>query len=562
MSATPSPESPSSVLAHVSGTLGARLHGWAVTVDHKRLGMLYVCFGLFFFVVAGIEASIMRAQLAQAAGRVVDPATFNQLFTMHGTTMVFLVGMPILLGMANYLIPLMIGARDMAFPRLNAFGLWLFVFGAGLLYYSYIGSQGLYGTAAAPDVGWFAYAPLTNRTFSPGNATDYWILGIMVSGFGSITTAINILATILVMRCPGMTLMRMPLMGWMMLVVSVLVIIAIPVLTGAQIMLLLDRSIGTHFFDTQNGGSSILWQHLFWFFGHPEVYILVLPAFGFISEVIPVFSRKVIFGYPLMVAATVSIGFISLGVWAHHMFAIGMSPALNAFFAASTLLIAVPTGIKIFNWIGTMVGGHICFATPMLFATAFVGMFIFGGLTGVMLAIVPFTWQLSDSYFVVGHFHYVLFGGTVFGIFSGFFYWFPKATGRMLDEHLGKWFFWLLLVGMNLTFFPMHLSGILGMPRRIYMYQPDRGLELWNLLSSLGVVIQAAAIVVFLWNVIASLRKGARAGNDPWNAWTLEWSTTSPPPEWNFDQVPTVGSARPLWDIKNPHDADSHQERA
>ena len=546
--------------AEVSKTLGARLHGWAVTVDHKRLGIMYVCFGLVFFVIGGLEGALMRAQLAQAAGKIVDPATFNQLFTMHGTTMVFLVGMPMLLGMANYLIPLMIGARDMAFPRLNAFGLWLFVFGAILLYFSYVGAQGLYGTGAAPDVGWFAYAPLTNRTFSPGSATDYWILGIMVSGFGSITTAINLLATILVMRCPGMTLMRLPLLAWMMLVVSVLVIIAIPVLTGAQIMLLLDRSLGMHFFDTQNGGSSILWQHLFWFFGHPEVYILVLPAFGFFSEVIPVFSRKVIFGYPLMVAATVSIGFISLGVWAHHMFAIGMSPALNAFFAASTLLIAVPTGIKIFNWIGTMIGGQIIFATPMLFATAFLGIFTFGGLTGIMLAIVPFTWQLSDSYFVVGHFHYVLFGGTVFGIFSGLFYWFPKATGRMLSERLGKWFFWLLFIGFNLTFFPMHISGILGMPRRIYMYQPDRGLELWNMLSSIGVIVQGLGISLFVWNVILSLRRGKIAGNDPWNAWTLEWATTSPPPEWNFDQIPTVGSARPLWDIKNPTDPDSHQE--
>ncbi|MSQ90905.1 MAG: cytochrome c oxidase subunit I [Phycisphaerales bacterium] len=546
--------------AEVSKTLGARLHGWAVTVDHKRLGIMYVCFGLVFFVIGGLEGALMRAQLAQAAGKIVDPATFNQLFTMHGTTMVFLVGMPMLLGMANYLIPLMIGARDMAFPRLNAFGLWLFVFGAILLYFSYVGAQGLYGTGAAPDVGWFAYAPLTNRTFSPGSATDYWILGIMVSGFGSITTAINLLATILVMRCPGMTLMRLPLLAWMMLVVSVLVIIAIPVLTGAQIMLLLDRSLGMHFFDTQNGGSSILWQHLFWFFGHPEVYILVLPAFGFFSEVIPVFSRKVIFGYPLMVAATVAIGFISLGVWAHHMFAIGMSPALNAFFAASTLLIAVPTGIKIFNWIGTMIGGQIIFATPMLFATAFLGIFTFGGLTGIMLAIVPFTWQLSDSYFVVGHFHYVLFGGTVFGIFSGLFYWFPKATGRMLSERLGKWFFWLLFIGFNLTFFPMHISGILGMPRRIYMYQPDRGLELWNMLSSIGVIVQGLGISLFVWNVILSLRRGKIAGNDPWNAWTLEWATTSPPPEWNFDQIPTVGSARPLWDIKNPTDPDSHQE--
>ena len=543
-----------------SGSRWAALHGWATTVDHKRLGIMYVVSGLVFLVVAGLEASAMRLQLLKPLNDVLAPDTFNQLFTMHGTTMVFLVGMPILLGFGNFLVPLMIGARDMAFPRLNAFGFWIFLFGGLLLYFSYLGSQGLYGAGSAPDVGWFAYAPLTSRTFSRGNAVEYWILGIMVSGFGSMTTAVNLVATICSMRCPGMTLMRMPLMAWMMLVVAALVLAVMPVLTAAQVMLLFDRTLGAHFFDPQEGGSALLWQHLFWFFGHPEVYILILPAFGFVSEIVPVFCRKVIFGYPLMVAATVSIGFISLGVWAHHMFAVGMSPALNAFFGASTFLVAVPTGIKIFNWLGTMWGGRIHFATPMLFCTGFLSMFVFGGLTGIMLAVVPFDWQLSDSYFVVGHFHYVLIGGTVFGIFAAVFFWFPKATGRMLDERLGRWTFWLLMVGFTLTFLPMHVSGMLGMPRRVYTFQPGRGLELWNLLSSAGVPFQILAVAIFAWNVLRSLVKGKPAGNDPWDAWTLEWTTTSPPPEWNFDQVPVCTSRRPLWDLKNPDDPDHHYE--
>ena len=533
---------------------------WTLSVDHKKLGIMYICAGMVFFLIGGLEAALMRLQLARANAGIIDPETFNQLFTMHGTTMVFLVGMPVLLGFGNFLIPLMVGARDMAFPRLNAFGFWLFIFGGLLLYFSYIGSEGLYGAPGAPDVGWFAYAPLTSRTFSRGNSTDYWILGIMVSGFGSMTTAINFIATVLCMRCPGMKLMRMPMIAWMMLVVAALVLVAVPVLTAAQVMLLLDRSLGAHFFDPQTQGSAVLWQHLFWFFGHPEVYILVLPAFGFVSEILPVFSRKAIFGYSLMVAATVGIGFIALGVWAHHMFVVGMGPVLDSFFAASTFLISVPTGIKIFNWLGTMWGGRLRFATPMLFVTGFVAMFIIGGLTGIMLATVPIDWQLSDSYFVVGHFHYVLFGGTVFGIFAAIFYWFPKATGRMLNEHLGKWCFWLLFIGFTMTFMPMHISGILGMPRRIYTYEADRGFEIWNLISSIGVPVQMAGVLCFLWNVVKSLRNGAIAGDDPWDAWTLEWSTSSPPPEWNFDHIPTCTSARPLWDKKHPEDPDAHYE--
>ena len=537
-----------------------RLHAWAVTVDHKKLGVMYIVAGLVFFVVAGLEATAMRVQLIKPLNDLLTPQGFNQMFTMHGTTMVFLVGMPVLLGFGNYLVPLMVGARDMAFPRLNAFGFWLFVFGGLLLYFSWIGGDGLYGAGGAPDVGWFAYSPLTSKTFSRGNSTDYWILGIMVSGFGSMTTAINFAATILCMRCPGMTLMRMPLLVWMMLVVAALVIMAIPVLTAAQVMLLLDRTLGAHFFDPQQQGSAVLWQHLFWFFGHPEVYILILPPFGFVSEIVPVFSRKVIFGYALMVAATVGIAFISLGVWAHHMFVVGMPPWLNALFAASTFLISVPTGIKIFNWLGTMWGGRIRFATPMLFAAGFLGMFVMGGLTGIMLAVVPFDHQLSDSYFVVGHFHYVLFGGVVFAIFGAIAYWFPKVTGRMMNERLGAWSFWILLVGFNLVFLPMHFSGMLGMPRRIYTYQPGRGFEIWNILSTIGVPVQIVGVGLFVWNMVRALVKGPVAGNDPWDAWTLEWSTTSPPPEHNFDRIPTCTSARPLWDRKHPNDPDCNYE--
>jgi cytochrome c oxidase subunit 1 len=538
----------------------ASLHDWVVTVDHKRLGIMYVISGLVFLVVAGLEASAMRLQLVWSGLHIVPPETFNRLFTMHGTTMVFLVGIPIVFGFGNYLVPLMIGARDLAFPRLNAFGFWAFLFGGLLLHFSFLGGEGLYGGGSAPNVGWFAYAPLTGRAFSPGNSTDYWNLSILVMGFGTVATSINLIATTLAMRCRGMTLGRLPLYVWMMLVVSGMTVIALPPLSAAQIMLLLDRFLGAHFFDTQAGGSAIMWQHFFWFFGHPEVYILMVPGFAFVSEIIPVFSRKVIFGYPMVVAASMAIGLLSMSVWAHHMFAVGMGAPLNSAFAASTMLIAVPTGIKIFNWVATMYGGRIRFATPMLFSCAFLFQFLCAGLTGIMLSVVPFNWQVTDTYFVVAHFHYVLVGGLVFTIFGAIYYWFPKVTGRLLSERLGRWHFWLFVVGFNVTFLPMHWLGMIGMPRRIYTYPADRGWDLWNLVASLGVLFQAAAVLVFLVNVVLALRRGEPAGNDPWDAWTLEWSTASPPPLYNFETVPVVGSRRPLWDLKHPDDPDGPHE--
>lgn len=532
------------------------LHDWVVTVDHKRLGQMYIASGLLFFTVAGCMAAVIRLQLMVPNNNLISPQVFNRLFTMHGTAMVFLVGMPIIAGLANYLVPLMIGARDMAFPRLNAFGYWMFLFGGLLLYFSYLAAPGLSGAGSAPDVGWFAYAPLTGSAFSRGHSTDYWILSILLGGIGSIASAINVIATTLSMRCKGMTFMRMPLFVWMMLVVSGLIIIVMTPLSAAQIMLLLDRFLGARFFDTQAGGSAVLWQHFFWIFGHPEVYVLIIPGFACASEIIPVFSRKPIFGYPIMVGATVMIAFISLGVWAHHMFTVGMTSVGNTFFAISTFLVAIPTGIKIFNWLGTMYGGKIRFELPMLFCIGFLFQFLVAGLTGVMLAAAPFDWQLSDSYFVVAHFHYVLIGGLLFTIFAGIYYWFPKALGRMLNKKLGLWHFWLFAIGFHLTFDTMHIPGLLGMPRRIFTYDAGRGWEVFNLISTLGVAVQAAGILCFVLNLLWSAWKGKPAGDDPWDAWTLEWSTTSPPPEYNFEVLPEVRSRRPLWDLKHPEDPD------
>ena len=537
-----------------------KLHGWVVTVDHKRLGILYILYSTFFLLVAGAEALMIRIQLAYPHNHVLSAQVFNRFFTMHGTTMVFLVGMPFLFGFANYIVPLQIGARDMAFPRLNAFSFWLTAFGGFLLYYSFLGGAGLYGVGNAPDVGWFAYAPLTERSFSPGHATDYWALALIVSGFGTLGTAINIIATVISMRCKGMTLMRMPLFTWLLLIVSMLTLVTITPLTAAQFMLLIDRYLGGHFFDTQAGGSSLIWIHFFWIFGHPEVYVLVLPAFAIASEVIPVFSRKAIFGYPAMVAASVAIMFVSLSVWAHHMFTVGMTSVSNAFFTLSTMLVGVPTGIKIFNWIATLWGGRIRFTTPMLFCIGFLFQFLIAGLTGIMLSVSPWDWQLHNSYFVIAHFHYVLVGAIVFCIFAGIYYWYPKATGRLMSETLGKWHFWLFTIGFHITFDTMHCLGLLGMPRSIYTYQPDRGWNFLNLVVSVGGLIQGIAVLIFAYNFIVSYWHGEVAGDDPWDAWTLEWTTSSPPPVYNFEEEPEVHSRRPLWDLKHPDDPDWEYE--
>jgi cytochrome c oxidase subunit I len=530
--------------------LTAAMHEWVVTVDHKKIGVMYVVMAIAFLLIGGLEAVLIRVQLLWPRADFLPPVTFNQFFTLHGTTMVFFVGMPILIGIANYLVPLQVGARDMAFPRLNALGFWVTLFGGLLVYASFFMPGG------PPSMGWFAYAPMTEKTFARGPGVDCWALGLVVSGVGTIAAGVNFIATILTMRAPGMKLRQVPFFTWTILGTSIQILVALPPLTAALIMLMLDRHAGAHFFDPQAGGSAYLWQHLFWFFGHPEVYILVLPAFGMISEVIPVFSRKVLFGYEFMALATMAIVFISLGVWAHHMFTVGMSRTLDMWFAGASFLVAIPTGIKMFNWLATLYGGKLVLKSPMLFALGFLSMFLIGGLTGVILACAAVDFQLHDTYFVVGHFHWVLIGGTLFGVFAGIHYWYPKVTGRMLSERLAKWQFWLLFIGFILTFAPMHVAGVLGMPRRIYTYEPDRGWAIWNQLATLGAIIQVPSYLIFAINLVWSLWKGKLAGDDPWDAWTLEWATTSPPPSYNFESIPVVQSRRPLWDLKHPDDPD------
>jgi cytochrome c oxidase subunit 1/cytochrome c oxidase subunit I+III len=532
-----------------AGRQDSAVLSWVSTVDHKRIGIIYMVISLVFFLIGGLEALALRIQLIRPGADFLSPETYNQLFTMHGTTMIFLVVMPLLIGFGNYFVPLMIGARDMAFPRLNALSAWLLATGGILLYVSFL-------AGGAPAAGWFAYPPLSERPFSTSPGMNYWAMAQLVLGISSISAAINLIVTIVTSRAPGMHLRWMPVFVWMTLINSFLILLALPILNVSVVMLLVDRMLTGNFFKSVTGGSPILWQHYFWAFGHPEVYIMVLPAFGMISEIIPVFSRKPIFGYGFIVGSGVVIAFLSYGVWVHHMFAAGIGHVMNAVFAGSSMLIAVPTGVKIFNWTATLIGGSIRLTTAMLFSIAFLLEFTIGGLSGVMFAAVPIDWQTTDTYFVVAHFHYVLFGGTAFAILAAVHYWFPKITGRMLSERIGQWTFWLMVVGFNATFFPQHFLGLMGMPRRVYTYPNLPGWGALNLFSTIGSFFMFLAVVALLTNIFVSLHEGAHAGENPWSAWTLEWATSSPPPEENFRELPPIRSRRPLWDEMHPELAD------
>ncbi|EFM11252.1 cytochrome c oxidase, subunit I [Paenibacillus curdlanolyticus YK9] len=520
------------------------LMDWLTTVDHKKIGILYLLAGGLFFLVGGLEAILIRIQLWKPLNDFVSADTYNELLTMHGTTMIFLAAMPMLFALMNAVIPLQIGARDVAFPFLNSLGFWTFFFGGVLLNVSWF-------TGGAPDAGWTSYVPLAGPTASPDYGVDYYVIGLQIAGIGTLIGGINFLVTIINMRAPGMTFMRMPMFTWAIFITSALILFAFPALTVGLVALMFDRLFQANFFEVSNGGNAVLWEHIFWIFGHPEVYILILPAFGVISEVISTFSRKRLFGYSSMVFATVLIGFLGFMVWAHHMFTAGLGPVANALFSIATMLIAVPTGIKIFNWLFTMWGGSIRFTTANLFAVGFIPTFVMGGVTGVMLAAAPADFQYHDSYFVVAHFHYVIVGGLILGIFSGLHYWWPKMFGRMLNETLGKLTFWTFFIGFHMTFLIQHFLGLLGMPRRIYTYLDGLGFNEMNLISTIGAFLMGFGTIFFLINIVITSISGKKAAADPWeDGRTLEWTIPSPAPEYNFAQTPLVRGYDAFWKEK------------
>jgi cytochrome c oxidase subunit 1 len=540
---------PLGVFTRPQGTTGWR--SWLTTIDHKRIGILYGAAALFFFLLGGVEALLIRLQLTAPGSKLYSADLYNQLFTMHGVTMIFLVVMPMGAAFMNYLMPLQIGARDVAFPRLNAFSYWVFLFGGIFLNTSWFLGGGA-------DGGWFAYAPNTGLTFSPSHGMDFYALGLQITGLASLVGSINLIVTVLNMRAPGMSLMKMPVFTWMGFVTQLLLVFAIPVISVALFLLTFDRLFDANFFNTAAGADPLLWEHLFWIFGHPEVYILILPAFGIVSEIIPVFSRKPIFGYPFMVFSGIAIGFMGWGVWAHHMFSSGLGPISVAAFSLSTMFIAVPTGVKILNWLATMWGGRLRLTTPMLFAIGLVTMFTIGGLSGVTHAVAPADTQQTDTYYIVAHFHYVIFGGALFAFMGGFYFWWPKAFGYVLDDKWGKWQFWLTLIGFNMTFGPMHILGLQGMPRRQHTYLADYGFEFWNRVATVGSFIIALSVLVFLANIVKS-RRAHRAepvdvGPDPWDGRSLEWMLPSPTPTHNFDRVPTVSRLDEFWHRKYQED--------
>ena len=553
-------------LERPTGTTG--IWSWLTTIDHKRIGTLYLVTAFFFFLVGGIEASLMRLQLALPDSTLISANVFSQLFTMHALTMIFLAIMPLSVAFFNWIVPLQIGARDVAFPRLNALSYWVFLFGAIILNLGWF-------TMTSPAAGWFAYANLTNTTFSPTNGMDFYVLGLLVLGTSSLLGAFNFIVTIINLRAPGMSLMRMPIFTWMAFITSFLLALAMPVITIGLVELGFDRFFGTNFFVFERGGDVLLWQHLFWVFGHPEVYILILPAMGIVSEILPTFSRKPLFGFPVVVFSGLTIAFLGWSVWAHHMFAAGLGPVPDAVFATTTMAIAIPTGVKVFNWLATLWRGNIQLKTPMYFALGFIALFTIGGLSGMTHAAAPSDLQQTDTYYIVAHLHYVLFGGSIMAILGGIFYWFPKMTGRMMSEYLGKWSFWLVMIGMNMTFGPMHYLGLVGMPRRNFTYPEGMGWDVWNLVASLSVLFMITGISLFVYNALRSARSGEVAGDDPWDARTLEWAMSSPPPHYNFAEIPVVHGRDALWEQKHPeegheaprpvpaggaHEADDHDD--